>query len=261
MSLSSGTLLLSMAVETPGVLVESGSVVTAMSKGDLEMSNVGGAVKVITLNGKVKVALAANPSDRRSLRAGQMVAVPAGATSIPPVTAIKLSTLLKTSILFNMGPLPSSRAIRQNATSQAPPRPFVTGGFDPDWGGGGIIGATSLGPAGTMAMVGRIEQNVVVPPPVLAPNVIPTQAQIVEFEAAGVAVPRSNQRAIEQNRGRPATVPGQTPRPIPVATPRPPGGGVTPPIATPRPFPTRPLRPGNPLPIPRPTLRPPIAPP
>ena len=160
MSLESGTLLLSMAVETPGVSVESGSVVTAMSKGDLEMSNVGGAVRVIGLNGRVKVSLAANPGDRRSLRAGQMVNVPAGATSIPSATAIKLSTLLKTSILFNMGPLPSSRAIRQNATKQAgAPRPFVTGGFDPDWGGGGIIGATSLGPAGTAAMVGRMEQG------------------------------------------------------------------------------------------------------
>ena len=214
MSLAGGTMLMSVPEKTEGVSVESGSIVTSVVQGDFEMSNINGDVKVITLNGKVKTALAANPSDRRTLRAGQMVNVPAGATSMPPVTAIKLATLLKTSILFNMGPLPTSRAIRQNATSQAePPRPFVTGGFDPDWGGGGIVGTTSLGPAATAAMIGRMEQNVVVPVPVLPAGVVPTQAQLVEFEAAGVAVPQSNERALQQNQGRPATVPGQTPRP------------------------------------------------
>ena len=70
MSLSNGTLMLSMPKETAGVTIESGSVITALSKGDLEMSNVGGRAKVIALNGKIAVSLAANRSDRRRLRAG-----------------------------------------------------------------------------------------------------------------------------------------------------------------------------------------------
>ena len=259
MTLSGGTMLLSMAVETPGVSVESGSVVTTMSKGDLQMSNVDGQVKVITLNGKVAVSLAANPSDRRRLRAGDMVDVPAGATSVPPVTAIKLSTLIKTSILFNMGPLPSSRAIRQNATSQAPPKmpPFVTGGFDPDWGGGGML--TSVGPAGTAAMISRMEQGrPLPPPPVIAPGEIPTQSQVVALEAAGLPVPnvsaadsrrilrgdpgiRNRLRERLRERLRPPVVVQPTPPPVASPTPQPRPPVIRPPIVV------------------RPTPRPPIA--
>ena len=214
MLLKKGTMLLSMAVDTPEVSVESGSVVTAMSKGDFEMLNVGGRVKVITLNGKVTVALAANPSDQRRLRFGDMVDIPAGATSIPPITAIKLSTLLKTSILFNMGPLPSSRTIRQNATKQAPPGLpfFVTGGFDPDWGGGGTL-STTLGPAGTAAMVNQMEANITnqraAEQAALAARLAAEQAarrataqRIAQQQAAIVKAEQERMRQEQANQGR-----------------------------------------------------------
>ena len=41
---------------------------TSFSKGALQMSNVDGRVKVITLDGKVAVAIAANPSDQAATK-------------------------------------------------------------------------------------------------------------------------------------------------------------------------------------------------
>ena len=183
-----------------------------------------------------------------------MVDVPAGATQMPPIVAIKLSTLLKTSVLLNMGPFPGLRAIKQNATSQAPPRPFVTGGFDPDWGGGGTSLLSSIGPAGTAAMIARMEQGKPLPPPpVIAPGEIPTQAQVAALEANDLPVPNVSaadaRRILRGDQGLRQRLQDRLRPPIPVATPPP----------TPRPVPTRPpiIRP--PIATPRPTLRPPIA--
>ena len=268
LTLEKGTMLMAVPEKTEGISIESGSIVTSVVKGDFVMSNVGGQVKLITLNGKVVAALAANTSDKRSMRAGDIVTVPVGATSMPKIEAIKLSALLKTSILFNMGPLPTSRAIKQNATKQTPPGLpfFVTGGFDPDWGGsGGGSLLSSIGPAGTAAMISRMDQGKPLPPPpVIAPGQIPTQAQVVALDAAGLPVPNvshaDSRRILRgdpgirqrlQERLRPP-VAAVTPPPAP--TPRPPVV-IQPPIATPIPRPTQGL------PVPRPTLRPPIAPP
>ena len=245
MSLKSGTLMLSLPKETAGVEIESGSVVTALTKGDLEMSNVGGQVKVITLNGKVSVSLAANPSDRRRLKSGEMVDVPAGATQMPPVSAIKLSLLIKTSTLINMGPFPGLRAIKQNATKQTGPmKPFVAGGFDSDFNTGSL---SSIGPAGAAAMISRMEQGQPLPPPpVIASGAIPTQAQVVALEAAGLPVPNvSNADAQRILRGQPVRSPPVAAQPTPPViaqpTPRPRPPVVRPPSVLPRPTPRPPI--------------------
>ena len=245
MSLGRGTLMFSAPKGAPSVAIESGAVQVSLTGGDLEMSNVGGRAKVIALNGKLAVSLAANPSDRRRLRAGQMVDVPAGATSMPPIVAVKLSTLLKTSVLINMGPFPGLRAIKQNATSQTGPmRPFVTGGFGPDFGSP----MAQVGPATTAAMMARTEAGKSLPPPpVVPPGTIPTQAQAAMLEAAGLPIPNVSEADARR------ILRGQSVRPPVVVQPTPVPPVITPPIATPRPLP------GLPLPRPRPTLRPPIA--
>ena len=249
LSLEGGTLMLSVPKETSGITVESGSTMTSFSKGALQMSNVDGRVKVITLDGKITVTLAANPSDRRRLKDGDMVDVPAGATTMPPVTTIKLRKLIETSVLINMGPFPGLRAIKQNATSQkGPMKPFVTGGFDPDWGGGSLL---SYGPPGTAAMIRLMEAGKPEPLPVVPPGELPTQSQAEIFAAAGKPVPnvttqegrrilRGDRLRVLRDRLRP---------PVPVATP------------APTPQPTRPPVISPPIATPRPTIRPPIAPP
>ena len=137
MKLDSGTLMFSSSKDAGQITISSGPVATTLIGGALEMSNVGGNAKVIILNGKILLILTGNPKVQKSLRFGQMVDVPAGATTMPSVMNIKLSTLLKTSLLFNMGAFPGKRAIEQNATKQSPPtKIWVTGGFDPDFGSG-----------------------------------------------------------------------------------------------------------------------------
>ena len=164
LALDKGTMLLAAPKDAGAFTVRAGGVVTQTAAGRaaaLELSNVAGQVKVIALDGKMVSQLAAAPGQRANLRAGQMVNIPAGATSMPAATAFKLAALLKTSMLFNMGSFPGQRAIRQNATKQsgAPVLPpFVTGGFDPDWGGGANA-LTTLGPAGTAAGVSQMEAN------------------------------------------------------------------------------------------------------
>ena len=162
MALDSGTMLFAQPKAAGTATIRAGGIVTQLSgRAALQLANVGGQVKVIVLDGKVVAQLAAKPSEGAKLRFGQMVAVPAGATSMPPATAFKLGALLKSSGLFNMGDFPGKAAIERNSTKQAPPRPFVTGGFDPDWaGGGGTAALTTLGPAGTAMMANQIEANV-----------------------------------------------------------------------------------------------------
>ena len=245
MTLDSGAMLFSAPKDAGAFTLHAAGITTQMAgRGTLQLSNVVGRVKVMALDGKVVASLAAKPSEPKKLRFGQMLDVPAGATAMPPVVAFKMATVLKTSILFNMGPFPGKAAIERNATKQAPPRPFVTGGFDPDWGSGSMA---QVGPTITAAMIARMEAGSALQVPVLPPDAIPTQAQLRAFESAGVEIPASNRRAIER-RGLEIT--GGRIRPAPKPPP-------TPPAATPRP--TLPPRP-NPLPItPRPTPRPPIA--
>ena len=61
----------------------------------------------------------------------------------------------------------------------------MTGGFDPDWGGG-AVSASTLGPAGMAAMV--MDGAKAMLPPVVAPNAVITQSQLAAFEAAHVPI-------------------------------------------------------------------------
>jgi len=267
MTLKSGTLLASSAQDTGGITIDCGSVTTTMTKGAFEASNVGGHTKVIVLDGKVIASLAANPSERKSLRYGRMIDVPAGATTMPPSVAVNLAALLKTSVLFSMGSFPGSKAIEQNSMKQAPPRPFVTGGFDPDYNNS----LTQTTPAMTAAMVARtveasqasaVSATANAATSALAPGQIPTKSQVAAIEAAGLPVPNVSaadaQRILHGEKVQvPAPVPIVTPAPTPVSTPRPrpPRPPLRPPVVGPRP-------PVVVQPTPRPpVVGPPIAPP
>ena len=149
-----------------------------------------------------------------------MMAVPPGAAKLPKADDVNLKTLMATGGLMKMGKLPSQTAIEKNANSQV---------RNPTFKLGLNIDAYDGGPTMTAAMVTRMQEQQVLPTaPVLAPNQVPTQLQIEEFHAAGVPVPQSNAKALEQSgevivNGKVKPVPP----PIPVATPKP--------VATPRP--------------------------
>ena len=75
-------------------------------------------VKVIDLTGKVLVYFTQNQKENVTLRPGQMVTIPPGATKMPPVTTINLGLLISTSTLIRMGPLPSQAILERNASNQ-----------------------------------------------------------------------------------------------------------------------------------------------
>lgn len=234
MILDKGTMLASSTKDSEGLTIRSGSATMSLTKGSLETSNIGGQTKVISLDGRVAVALNAKPSERVTLTEGQMIDAPAGATSMPAVETISLRKLLESSALFNMGPFPGSRAIKQNATKQKPPRALVAGEF----GEGILDNFTLTNPPVTAAMMRLMElQNPALP--TLVSGAVPTASQIAAFESAGKPLPKSNAKALSIS-GRPVTGGGSNgsggsgsgggggsgagspPRPShPIATPRP----------------------------------------
>ena len=210
--LDNGTMLFSSPKGAGGVTLTAGGTVTsAVGAVDFEAANFGGNVKVIALNGKPTVALAANPGSKKGLRPGQMMAVPPGATELPKVDGVNLKTLISTGGLVKMGKLPSQAAIERNANNQVR-NPTFRLGLNMD--------AYDSGPAITAAMVTRMqEQQVLAAAPVvplLKPNQVPTQLQVAEFEAAGVPVPASNVQALERSG---STVSGGQIKPLPPAGP------------------------------------------
>jgi hypothetical protein len=81
-----------------GGTVEAGAVTAAVTGTDFLISNTVGRVKVICLDGKVRVFFTANPKSRVGLKPGQMVNIPAGATTMPATVTI---------ISGHFSPLPS----------------------------------------------------------------------------------------------------------------------------------------------------------
>jgi FecR protein len=128
MLLENGTLLFSSPKGAGGGLIHTRSVIVTLSEGDVQMSRINDAVKVICMTGKATVASTANFRSKEGLRPGEMLNIPAGATSLPATTIINLPLMIKTSGLMKMGPLPSQETIERNARKQkgvapaAPPR-------------------------------------------------------------------------------------------------------------------------------------------
>lgn len=73
----------------------------------------GKLVKLIVLNGRVRLALTSNPRVRRDLVAGQMVEMRPTDSSIPRPVTIDLKRLVETSLLLEGGRLPGMEKIRR----------------------------------------------------------------------------------------------------------------------------------------------------
>ena len=76
-------------------------------------------IKFIILEGHGSISLKHHPGETRSLRAGQMIIVRAGATKLPEPQDIDLSELIKTSLLVaQFPPLPNFNLILSEAENQ-----------------------------------------------------------------------------------------------------------------------------------------------
>jgi hypothetical protein len=76
-------------------------------------------LKFIILNGRANVSLKYHPGETRTLHAGQMIMMRAGATTLPQPQDIDLSKLIKNSLLIaGFPPLPNSNLILREAENQ-----------------------------------------------------------------------------------------------------------------------------------------------
>ena len=76
-------------------------------------------IKFILLEGRVSISLKHRPGETRTLRAGQMITVRAGAMKLPEPEDVDLSGLIKTSLLVTQfPPLPNLNLILSEANNQ-----------------------------------------------------------------------------------------------------------------------------------------------
>lgn len=132
-NVDSGSILLRVPKDSGGGSIRSSAVTVAITGTTVifEGSRAGRS-KLITLEGLARVSLKANPAESRQVLAGQMLEVPAGATTLPMPVNIDLKQLMRTHpLITDFKPLPSAPLIMAVA-QQPPPRssgpsgPFIT---------------------------------------------------------------------------------------------------------------------------------------
>jgi hypothetical protein len=130
----SGSILLRVPKDSGGGSIRSSAVTVAITGTTLIFESGGGTKsKLITLEGSSRMALVAKPKDYRYVRAGQMLDVPAGATTLPMPVNINLNDVMKNHpLITDFKPLPSQPLIlaaaqQQQAAPPPPPPPSYTG--------------------------------------------------------------------------------------------------------------------------------------
>ncbi|MEN3369074.1 MAG: hypothetical protein V7609_1217 [Verrucomicrobiota bacterium] len=119
----SGSILLRVPKDSGGGTVKTSAVTVAVTGTTLIFeSGRGGKSKLITLEGGSRMALVSKPKDFRYVKAGQMLDVPAGATTLPNPVNIDLNQVMKNHpLITDFPPLPSRDLIYQAAQQPPPP--------------------------------------------------------------------------------------------------------------------------------------------
>jgi hypothetical protein len=131
--IESGSILLRVPKDSGGGSVKTSAVTVAVTGTTLIFESGGGTKsKLITLEGSARMALVAKPKDYRYVRAGQMLDVPAGATTLPMPVNINLNDVMKNHpLITDFRPLPSQplilAAAQQQPPAPAPPPSSYTG--------------------------------------------------------------------------------------------------------------------------------------
>jgi hypothetical protein len=139
--IESGSILLRVPKESGGGSVKTSAVTVAVTGTTLIFESAGGTKsKLITLEGSARMALVAKPKDYRYVRAGQMLDVPAGATTLPMPVNINLNDVMKSHpLITDFRPLPSQplimAAAQQQPQPQAPPPSYTGPNINIDIGG------------------------------------------------------------------------------------------------------------------------------
>ena len=156
--LGGGSVLLRVPKDSGGASVRSSAVSVAVTGTTLILESArGGRNKLLVLEGSARLGLIKYPAQTRNVRAGQMLDVPAGATTLPmPVNIDLKRTMKEHPLLAGFPPLPSQGLIMAAAQGQTsgPDEPVYQGqpvagqpvgigpvfpgvGYPPGYGGGG----------------------------------------------------------------------------------------------------------------------------
>ena len=127
----SGSILLRVPKDSGGGTIKNNAVTVAITGTTVIFEGSRGTKsKLITLEGRARFSLTAKPREFRNVLAGQMLDVPAGATTLPMPVNIDLNDLMrKHPLITDFKPLPSRPLILAAAKQQepAPPPPRTSG--------------------------------------------------------------------------------------------------------------------------------------
>ena len=121
LDLESGAILLQVPKDAGGATIRSAPVTAAITGTTVMMEyspGNPGTVKLICLEGTVRLSLAGRLGESVLVEAGQMIAVAANARSLPNPSVVDLKRLLKTSRLVNEGDLASMGIIMEAVNEQ-----------------------------------------------------------------------------------------------------------------------------------------------
>ena len=255
-NVDSGSILLRVPKNSGGGSIKN-AVVTVAITGTTVIFEAGpdGVSRLITLEGNSKLAFTNNPGVFRRVRAGQMLEIPAGATTLPMPVYIDLRELMRTHpLIVDFRPLPSQPLIMAVAQQQPPPRTLkqpppaaprgpVTG---PGTGGPGPAGPGPVGPGISPSSTPKSYPSPTARPVRSTPT--PTPSATVPPKPSPSATTRPSRTATPYPTPS-ATVPAKpSPTPRPKPTPKP----TSKPTASPKVSPTR-----RPVTKPSPTATPP----
>ena len=137
----SGSILLRVPKDSGGGTIKNNAVTVAITGTTVIFEGSRGTKsKLITLEGRARVSLTSKPGDPRNVLAGQMLDVPAGATTLPMPVNIDLNDVMQNHpLITDFRPLPSRPQIMAAAQQQPPPPPRTSGPrISIDIFGGGI---------------------------------------------------------------------------------------------------------------------------
>jgi hypothetical protein len=124
----SGSILLRVPKDSGGGTIKNNAVTVAITGTTVIFEGSRGTrSKLITLEGRARVSLTSKPGDPRNVLAGQMLDVPAGATTLPMPVNIDLNDVMENHpLITDFRPLPSRplilAAAQQPASAPPPPR-------------------------------------------------------------------------------------------------------------------------------------------
>ena len=125
----SGSILLRVPKDSGGGAIRTSAVTVAVTGTTVIFEgNRAGKSKLIVLEGGARASLVRHSGQSRNVQAGQMLDVPAGATTLPMPTNIDLNQIMKTHpLITDFRPLPSRDLITAASQQQPPPDPGPRG--------------------------------------------------------------------------------------------------------------------------------------